>query len=100
MYEAMKNDQVDAISAYTTDARVDMYGLLLLEDDLMAFPPYNAILIVNDEIAQDADAMAALAQLAGLVDTDTMRALNYEYDVEKREAEDIARDFLVSVGLL
>ena len=100
MYEAMKNDQVDAISAYTTDARVDMYGLLLLEDDLMAFPPYNAILIVNDEIAQDADAMAALAQLAGLVDTDTMRALNYEYDVEKREAEDIARDFLVSLGLL
>ncbi|WP_277342799.1 glycine betaine ABC transporter substrate-binding protein [Thermococcus sp. MV5] len=33
MYEAIKNDQVDAISAYTTDARVDLFGLKILEDD-------------------------------------------------------------------
>ena len=100
MYEAIKNELVDAISAYTTDARVDMYGLVILEDDLMAFPPYDAILLVNDQLAGDEAAMTVLSQLAGLVDTDTMRALNYEYDVDKREAEDIARDFLESVGLL
>ncbi len=100
MYEAIKNGEVDAISAYTTDARVDMYGLVLLDDDMMAFPPYDAILIVNEEIANDTNAMAVLALLDGLIDTDAMRALNYEYDVEKREAEDIARDFLVAEGLL
>lgn len=100
MYEAIKNNSVDAISAYTTDARVDMYGLVLLDDDQMAFPPYNAIFIVNEELSQDEDAMAVLAKLEGLIDTDAMRALNYEYDVDKREAEDIARDFLVEMGLL
>jgi osmoprotectant transport system substrate-binding protein len=36
-----------------------------------------------------------LKKLEGLIDTDTMRALNYKYDVEKREAREIAEEFLV-----
>ena len=100
MYEAIKNNEVDAISAYTTDARVDMYDLVLLEDDKAAFPPYDAILITRAELADNDELMESLAMLNDLIDTATMRALNYEYDVEKREPRDIAYDFLVDQGLL
>ena len=100
MYEAIKNGEVDAISAYTTDARVDMYGLVLLEDDLEAFPPYDAILIINGESAKNEVLMEVLGMLQNILDTDSMRALNYQYDEEKREARDIAHDYLISKGLL
>jgi osmoprotectant transport system substrate-binding protein len=100
MYEAIKNNEVDAISAYTTDARVDMYDLTILEDDKAAFPPYDAILITRQEIADNDELMESLAMLNDILDTASMRALNYEYDVEKREPRDIAYDFLVEQGLL
>ena len=38
--------------------------------------------------------------LVGLIDTDTMRSLNAQFDIDKKEARDIARDFLVSKGYL
>jgi len=100
MYEAIKNNEVDAISAYTTDARVDIYGLVILEDDKGAFPPYDAILIVNDDAYNNAKVMEVLAMLQDIMDTDDMRALNYQYDEEKREARDIAYDFLANLGMI
>ncbi len=101
MYEAIKNDEVDAISAYTTDTRNDVYGLKVLEDDKDALPPYDAVILVTETFSQEnPGAMEAIAQLNGRIDQDTMRRLNGEYDVEGREARDIARDFLKEEGLI
>ena len=101
MYEAIKNKEVDAISAYTTDTRNDLYGLKVLEDDKNALPPYDAVVLVSKDFAQkNPKAMEALAQLNGRIDKDTMRSLNSEYDLNGREARDIAHDFLVEEGLV
>ncbi len=100
MYEAIKNNEVEAISAYTTDTRVDLFNLKILEDDKAALVPYDAVIIVNKELAKNVDAVNALKKLEGLIDTDTMRALNYLYDVEKIEARKIAEDFLVEQELI
>jgi osmoprotectant transport system substrate-binding protein len=101
MYEAIKNEEVDAISAYTTDTRNDLYELKVLEDDKNALPPYDAVVLVSAEFeGENPEVMAILAELDGRIDSDTMRQLNGEYDIEKREARDIARDFLVEEGLI
>jgi osmoprotectant transport system substrate-binding protein len=101
MYEAMENDEVDAISAYTTDTRNDLYGLKVLEDDKNALPPYDAVILVTEAFAEgNPEAMEALAQLNGRIDQDTMRRLNGEYDIEGRAARDIARDYLIEEGLI
>ncbi|MHC1757364.1 MAG: glycine betaine ABC transporter substrate-binding protein [Methanosarcina sp.] len=101
MYEAMKNEEVDAISAYTTDTRNDLYELKVLEDDKNALPPYDAVVLVTEAFAQEnPEAMNAIAQLNGRIDQDTMRRLNGEYDIEGREARDIAKDFLIEEGLI
>ena len=34
------------------------------------------------------------------IDTDTMRGLNKLYDIDKKEASDIAKDYLVEAGLI
>lgn len=101
MYEAIKNKDVDAISAYTTDTRNDLYGLQVLDDDKSALPPYDAVVLVSKDFAQkNPKAMEALAQLNGRIDQATMRRLNGEYDINGREARDIAHDFLVEEGLI
>jgi osmoprotectant transport system substrate-binding protein len=41
------------------------------------------------------DVVNVLKKLNGVLDTDTMRALNYQYDVEKKDADKIAREFLI-----
>ncbi len=100
MYEAIRNDQVDAIGAYTTDSRVDLFGLRVLEDDMNAFPPYDAIVLVTDDFSENEAVIGVFKRLEGKIDTDTMRALNRRYDVDKEEAKDIARDWLTSEGLI
>ncbi|MGB9929642.1 MAG: glycine betaine ABC transporter substrate-binding protein [Methanosarcina sp.] len=101
MYEAMKNNEVDAISAYTTDTRNDLYGLRVLNDDKNALPPYDAVVLVTEDFAQkNPKAMEALAQLNDSIDQDTMRRLNGEYDIQGRAARDIARDFLRNESLI
>lgn len=100
MYEAIKNNQVDAIGAYTTDARVDLYDLSIVEDDQGALPPYDAIIIVRKEFTENEDLMKIFQILDGRIDTATMRQLNKLYDIDKKEAADIARDFLVEQGLI
>ncbi len=101
MYEAFKNKEVDAISAYTTDTRNDLYGLKVLEDDKNALPPYDAVILVSRDFAQkNPQALEALKQLDGRIDPETMRGLNSEYDIGGREARDIAHDFLVNESLI
>ncbi|MCL7410390.1 MAG: glycine/betaine ABC transporter substrate-binding protein [Methanosarcinaceae archaeon] len=101
MYEAIKNDEVDAISAYTTDTRNDLFDLKILTDDKNALPPYHAITIVTKEFAdENPDVMNVLHNLDAKINQDTMRSLNYKYDVDKMEARDIAREFLLEKGLI
>lgn len=101
MYKAIENRQVDAVSAYTTDTRNDLYGLTVLEDDQDALPPYDAVVLVSEKFATDnPEIMEILAELDNRLDSDRMRALNSEYDIDKREARDIARGFLLEEGLI
>ena len=101
MYEAIKNDEVDAVSAYTTDTRNNLFDLKILKDDKNALPPYDAILIVTEGFAsENPDVISVLNKLDGKIDQDTMRSMNYKYDVDKMEARDIAREFLLEKGLI
>ncbi len=101
MYEAIKNNEVAAISAYTTDTRNDQFDLMILKDDKNALPPYDAIIIVTEGFAsENPDVITVLNKLDGKIDPDTMRSLNYQYDVDKKDARDIAREFLVEQGLI
>ncbi|WP_094227439.1 glycine betaine ABC transporter substrate-binding protein [Methanolobus psychrotolerans] len=101
MYEAIKDGQVDAISAYTTDTRNEVFNLRVLQDDKNALPPYDAILIVTEQFAEEnPEAIAAMKKLDGVIDTDTMRQLNYQFDIEQKEPRDIAYQFLVDKELI
>jgi osmoprotectant transport system substrate-binding protein len=100
MYEAIKQGEVDAIPPYTTDTRVNLYNLTILVDDKAALPPYETMLLINKDLSENNDVVQSLSVLENLIDTDTMRSLNAEFDIIGRDARDIAQEFLISKGFL
>ncbi len=100
MYDAIDNDEVDAIPPYTTDTRIDSYNLRVLIDDKAALPPYEAVFLVTDEISKNQTIVDVLSVLDGIVTAEKMREMNAEWDIEKRNERDVAREFLVAEGLL
>jgi len=78
MYQACAEREVDVITAYTTDGRLDSFDLVLLDDDRAALPPYDAILVLG------ADADPALADvlrpLLGAISEHAMREANHAVD--------------------
>lgn len=101
MYQAAAEGQVDVICAFATDGRIEKYNLRTLDDDRGFFPPYVAAPIVREAVLEaHPELEQVLNRLAGALDDDTMRALNFEVDEHKRDAADVARDFLEREGLL
>lgn len=95
VYQALANNKMDAVLAYSTDGRIPAYDLTLLEDDKRFFPPYDASPVAKEAILKrHPELEPVLNKLVGKIDTDTMQKLNYEADGKKKEPALIAKEFL------
>jgi osmoprotectant transport system substrate-binding protein len=100
-YEALDQGQGDVTTLFSTDGRLKEYGFVILEDDKSFFPPYDAIYVVRGEILEQYPSiLEALTPLLGTIDEATMTELNYKVEVEMQDPEDVAREYLESVGLI
>lgn len=100
IYQAIDNEEVEVIAAYSTDSRIPKLDLVMLEDDKGWFPDYSAAYVIDMKLLDRYPrVLAILEQLSGTIDEETMGRLNGRYD-DGDEPEDIARDYLVSVGLI
>ena len=95
MYQAVAQGDVDVISAFSTDGRIAAMDLVVLEDDLGAVPPYDAVMLVSDRLAREhPEVVATLEALVGTIDADAMRAMNLAVDDAGRTPAAVAREFL------
>jgi osmoprotectant transport system permease protein len=94
MYRALLNGDVDVISAFSSDGRIAQYGLKLLTDPKGALPPYDAVLLVSPQHANDERFLTALKPLIGAIPLPTMQKANLEVDrdTDKRSPEQVARE--------
>ena len=104
-YTAAEKGSFDVTVVYATDGLNRKADLKVLEDDRNFFPDYNgAFLVREDTFAKFADAApdleAVLNQLAGQISNEDMVEMTYQTDVLGRSADDVAREFLQSRGLL
>ncbi len=83
MYEAARSGEVDVITAYTTDGRIDAYDLVLLDEPAGALPPYDAFLILSPEAAANRALLEALEPLRGAISQELMRAANGKVDLDR-----------------
>ncbi|GAA5415216.1 hypothetical protein Pryu01_00240 [Paraliobacillus ryukyuensis] len=99
--QAIKNDEVDVIDAYSTEAYMVELGLVSLEDTENVFPPYQGAPLMRQETLDNYPELESiLNQLAGLITNEQMREMNYQVDYEDKQPEEVARNFLTEQGLL
>ncbi len=89
MYDAVKQGEVDVITAFSSDGRIAAYDLVTLSDPRHAFPPYDAVLLLSPRVAGDVRVVRALSPLVGSIDVARMRHANSLVD---READKLTPD--------
>lgn len=90
MYTAVHEEQVDVITAYTTDGRVAAYDLFLLDDPREALLPYDALLVASERAAAIPGFRNALEPLVDAIDDETMRMANKMVDVDGQSVGEAA----------
>ncbi|MGH7024360.1 MAG: ABC transporter permease/substrate-binding protein [Caulobacteraceae bacterium] len=83
MYAALMDGEVDVISAFSSDGRIEADHLVTLADPRHALPPYDAVILISPRRAHDSRLLAALRPLVGSIDVATMRAANYSVDRDR-----------------
>jgi osmoprotectant transport system substrate-binding protein len=100
LYKALEQGQVTMIAANATDGPLASPRWKVLRDDQKVFPPYQACLMVRqDVLAADHRIKPALSELSGKFTNDSMRRLNAAVDVDHRQPRDVATEFLAQAGL-
>jgi glycine betaine/choline ABC-type transport system substrate-binding protein len=100
LYKALEQGQVSMVAGNATDGQLSVLDVVVLQDNLHYFPPYDCGLVVRPEILKDNPAMRqALVELAGRFSDQTMRKLNHQVDGEHRPVRDVAEQFLREAGL-
>lgn len=95
VYEALSTGSLDLALGYTTDGRIPAYDLVVLEDDLQFFPPYDASPFATHAVIEEYPVIdEALSRLTDTISTGTMQNLNYRADEEGIEPALVAEEFL------
>ena len=94
-YRQLQLGAIDVMDAYSTDAKIDFYDLLVLKDDREFFPRYDAVLLYRDELEQEyPDAFASIQRLEGTLDETAIRKLNGQATLDGIPEQQVAADFL------
>ncbi len=98
LYRALQNKSVDIVAGNNTDGLIAALGLVVLDDDKHYFPPYDAVPIVRPHLFRKCPpARGVFNFLAGRINADQMRAMNYAADGQKQDAAAIAQAFLANI---
>ncbi|TDL37633.1 ABC transporter permease/substrate-binding protein [Macrococcoides bohemicum] len=94
-YQAIEQGKIDLIDAYSTDAELKKYGMVVLKDDKNLFPPYQGAPLLKDEtIKEHPEVVKALNQLAGKITDEEMQTMNYAVTYQNKSPESIAHAYL------
>ena len=101
LYVGLDEGEIDLTTCFGTDGQIAAYNLLVLEDDMRFWPPYPVAPVVRaDTLEAHPEIAEALNPLAALLDNETMSALNWEVAGNSREADEVAKEFLLENGLI
>lgn len=98
--QAVKDGKDQLVLTTTTDAVLDSYGLVFLEDDKKLQNADNVLPVVNAKDAGSQDIADALGKLTKALTTEDLAELNRKVDAERAKPADAAKDYLRSKGLI
>ena len=101
-HEVLKRGDDIVSIVFTTDPQNKRQNLVLLEDDMGMFPPYNSTFVVRDEVAQKAgaDLPKVIEQVQQGLTDEVMQELNARVDLDKEPADKVAQEYLSESNLV
>lgn len=100
-YKAMESRNIDVMNVFTTDGQLNTSNIVVLEDDKNFYPSYMCGNVVRKEIIENhSEIEEVLLELNNKIDNKEMSKLNYEVEIEGKEAKVVADEFLAEKGLL
>lgn len=101
VYKALKDGEVDVSMGFATDGRIAGFDFVVLADDLKYFPVYNPAPVVKQETAAKYPQLVEIfSKLGKKLNTQEMTRLNYQVDIEHKDASSAAKDWLKAQGLI
>lgn len=99
---AVKGGQVDVGLLFTTDARIAVEGFVLLDDDKRLQLSDNVAPVVRNEYLARAgdDFKKIVNSIAPKLTTAELTAMNKQVEVDKKDAKDVAKEWLKKQGLI
>lgn len=101
VYPALKDKQVDLVVGNSTDGQIGRLDLVVLKDDRLFFPPYQAVPVVRQQTLQKHPELREVFQkLSGKISAPEMQRLNFQVEAEKKDVKQVVEQFLLSKGLI
>ena len=95
IYRALATGEIDLTAGNSTEGKIESLGLRMLSDDRGYFPPYEAAIVVRSDALERLPGLRrTLAALSGRLDTENMRSLNRQVDVDGRDFVEVAREWV------
>lgn len=98
--QAVKDGKDQLVLTTTTDAVLDSYGLVFLEDDKKLQNADNVLPVLNAKDAGSPEIAEALGKLTEALTTEDLAELNRKVDAERAKPADAAGEYLRSKGLI
>lgn len=100
-YNAINNKEVDVITIFTTDGQLSSSDVVVLDDDKNFYPSYECYNVVREDVLdKHPEVKDVLMKLDNSISNEDMVKMNYEVEVEKKEPEEVAHNYLVSKNLI
>jgi osmoprotectant transport system substrate-binding protein len=100
-YQIVATGSAEVGVGFSTNPKIRQFGLATIKDNKGFFPPYNPAPLVNQE-ALDAnpEMREPLNAIGPTLDRDTIMRLNGLVQLQKRDPQNVAREYLKSVGIV
>ena len=97
---AVQSGEAQLALVGTTDATLEQFGLVVLEDDQSFQAADNVVAAVTADLVDDAALVDALNSVAGVLTTEDILELNRQVDAERLQPSEVATAYLVEQGLI
>lgn len=100
-YQAINEGKVDVMDIFTTDGQLSASDVVVLKDDKEFFSTAMGAMVVRNEIINQYPQLEdVFSEMDGILTDSEMAKMNYLVETEGKDAEVVAHEYLVKVGLL
>lgn len=100
-YTAVEKGDINLIDAYSTDAELKQYDMVVLKDDKHVFPPYQGAPMFKEKFLKEhPEIKKPLNKLKGKISGEEMQEMNYKVTVKNEDPYKVAKHYLEQEGLV